>query len=355
VLTSNVGTTTTYFVGTHYEVTNGVITKYYYAGTQRIAMRKNGTLTYLFGDHLGSTSIVTDSSGALISETKYKAWGETRYESGTNPSEYTYTGQYSYTDDFGLMYYGARWYDSSLGRFAQADSLLPSMQEFDRYSYVGNNPINYKDPSGHCRIDAKADDCLKPDKSNIPKMPWVSPTLPPMTIGGYDYGDDNGTELGHIGVDIDVSLNDEIFASADGIVLSSDPCSLESCDGLDGRNGVVVNGGYGNLIVIEYPYENLPPKISLQIENGQSIYIIYAHLNEPSYLQTGDSVVAGQVIGFTGNTGNSTGVHLHLEVRVGNDLPSLPMATVDFSLENELWYHWWGTPHVDPHNIFPIP
>jgi hypothetical protein len=113
VLTTNAGSTTTYFIGNHYEVVNGVVTKYYYAGTQRIAMRKNGTLSYLFGDHLGSTSMVTNSAGALISETKYKAWGEERYSSGTNPSEYTYTGQYSYTDDFGLMYYGARWYDSS--------------------------------------------------------------------------------------------------------------------------------------------------------------------------------------------------------------------------------------------------
>ena len=49
------GVTTT-FVGAHYEVTNGVVTKYYYAGSQRIAMRTNGTLSFLLGDHLGSTA-----------------------------------------------------------------------------------------------------------------------------------------------------------------------------------------------------------------------------------------------------------------------------------------------------------
>ncbi|MBK9211160.1 MAG: hypothetical protein IPL71_23900 [Anaerolineales bacterium] len=48
---------TTYFVGNHYEVANGVVTKYYYAGTQRIAMRKNNVLTYMLTDHLGSTSL----------------------------------------------------------------------------------------------------------------------------------------------------------------------------------------------------------------------------------------------------------------------------------------------------------
>ncbi len=57
------GTITTYFVGAHYEVANGVVTKYYYAGTQRIAMRTNGTLNYVFSDHLGSTSLTTDANG----------------------------------------------------------------------------------------------------------------------------------------------------------------------------------------------------------------------------------------------------------------------------------------------------
>jgi len=150
VLTTNVGSTTTYFVGTHYEVTGSEVTKYYYAGTQRIAMRKNGTLTYILSDHLGSTSMITDSSGNVISETKYKAWGETRYSSGTEQTKYTYTGQYSYTSDFGLHFYNARWYDSSLGRFAQADTIVPGgVQGLDRYAYVNNSPVMYTDPSGH--------------------------------------------------------------------------------------------------------------------------------------------------------------------------------------------------------------
>jgi len=80
-------------------------------------MRTNGTLNYILGDHLGSTSLVTDSSGTVISQQYYKAWGETRYASGTTPTKYTYTGQYSYAADFGLHFYNARWYDSYLNRF----------------------------------------------------------------------------------------------------------------------------------------------------------------------------------------------------------------------------------------------
>ncbi len=80
--------------------------------------------------------------------------GEVRDSSGTTPTNYTYAGQYSYTNDFSLMFYreaprrrlprstrrrspkgmgegrrsgvgNARWYDPSLGRFAQADTIIP--------------------------------------------------------------------------------------------------------------------------------------------------------------------------------------------------------------------------------------
>ncbi len=147
-----VGTNTTYFAGTHYEVTNGTVTKYYYAGSQRIAMRTNGTLNYLLGDHLGSTSLTTDANGQVISELRYKPWGETRYSSGSEQTKYGYTGQYSYVSDFGLHFYNARWYDSYLNHFTQPDSIVPdpaNPQDWDRYAYAQNNPLRYKDPTGH--------------------------------------------------------------------------------------------------------------------------------------------------------------------------------------------------------------
>ena len=103
---------TTYFIGGHYEVTGSTVTKYYFAGAQRVAMRTGSTLSYLLSDHLGSTSITTNSSGGLVSELRYKPWGETRYASGTTATKYQYTGQYSNMSDFGLMFYNARWYAS---------------------------------------------------------------------------------------------------------------------------------------------------------------------------------------------------------------------------------------------------
>ena len=67
-------------------------------------------------------------------------------------AKYTFTGQRSYTSDFGLLFYVSRMYDP-LGRFNQADSVVPvqsqGVQAWDRYAYVSNNPILYVDPSGH--------------------------------------------------------------------------------------------------------------------------------------------------------------------------------------------------------------
>ena len=93
---------------------------------------------------------------ALVPELRHKPWGETRYTSGTTPTNYTYTGQYSNMGDFGLMLYNARWYDPSIGRFAQPDALVPDpskAQDWDRYSYTRNNPIRYTDPTGHLTQD----------------------------------------------------------------------------------------------------------------------------------------------------------------------------------------------------------
>ena len=50
------------------------------------------------------------------------------------------------------MYYNARWYDPQLGRFTQADTIIPgagNSSAWDRYAYTLNNPLRYTDPSGH--------------------------------------------------------------------------------------------------------------------------------------------------------------------------------------------------------------
>ncbi|HBA92108.1 MAG TPA: hypothetical protein DCZ08_10310, partial [Anaerolineaceae bacterium] len=150
----------TYYVGAHYEKTvqgsQQNERKYYFAGANRIAMRENGTLTWLISDQLGSTSVTANASGNLLSSLRYTAFGEVRAASGTTSTDYRYTGQRNEAE-IGLYYYVARFYDPYLNHWTQPDTIVPDPYNplaYDRYSYSSNNPINYADPSGHCAISA---------------------------------------------------------------------------------------------------------------------------------------------------------------------------------------------------------
>jgi RHS repeat-associated protein len=136
------------YVGNLYEVnpTTGVTTTYYYAGSQRIAMRTAQGVTYLAGDHLGSASL---AMGASNTSQRYYPYGDTR--SGGVPTDYQFTGQKNDTGT-GLYYYLARYYDPVTGRFLSPDTVIPSPgnpQALNRYAYTFNNPLRYRDPSGH--------------------------------------------------------------------------------------------------------------------------------------------------------------------------------------------------------------
>jgi len=70
---------TTAFIGNHteWDVASSSLTRYYYAGNTRVAMRKNNTVYYLPSDHLGSTHVVMQVGGVVETKT-YTAWGKDR-------------------------------------------------------------------------------------------------------------------------------------------------------------------------------------------------------------------------------------------------------------------------------------
>jgi RHS repeat-associated protein len=146
------GSTTTVYVGNIYERDNGsTVRKYYYAGGVRVAMRTGGQIYYLLGDHLGGTNVTANSSGVQISKLLYRPWGETRFSSGTTPTTWRFTGQRE-DATIGLYYFNARYLDPQLGRFTQADTIVPEPgdpQALNRYAYVLNNPVKFVDSSGH--------------------------------------------------------------------------------------------------------------------------------------------------------------------------------------------------------------
>jgi len=107
-------------------------------------------------DHLGSTALTASETGGRLSEIRYKSWGENRYSFGATPTQRRFTGQRKDSGS-GLLYYGARWYDPTVGRFLQADTIVPqpgNPQSLNRYSYVGNQPTVSIDPPGHAACAA---------------------------------------------------------------------------------------------------------------------------------------------------------------------------------------------------------
>jgi RHS repeat-associated protein len=122
-------------------------------GGQRIVLRVAGIVSWLLSDHLGSTAVTADGvSGVRTAELWYKPWGESRGTPfGATPTTYRFTGQRE-DASIGLYFYNARYYDPALGRFTQADTIVPqpgNPQALNRYSYTVNNPVKFVDPSGH--------------------------------------------------------------------------------------------------------------------------------------------------------------------------------------------------------------
>lgn len=106
----------------------------------------------------------------------------------------------------------------------------------------------------------------------------------------FGYRDCAGCSSDHHGQDFNPGYGADIQSIADGVV-------VESTD---------EGGSLGTVIMIQHEID------------GETIVSVYAHMIEGSRLfELGDTVAVGDVIGETGNTGMSTGPHLHFEIRVG--------------------------------------
>jgi RHS repeat-associated protein len=110
---------------------------------------QKGVAQYFFTrDHLGSTTALTSSSGAVVERENYDSFGNT---AGSNLTRYGFTGR-ERDSVTGLMYYRARWYDPQVGRFISEDP-IGLRGGINQFAYVGNNPENRVDPSGLYEID----------------------------------------------------------------------------------------------------------------------------------------------------------------------------------------------------------
>jgi RHS repeat-associated protein len=108
---------------------------------------------YYHEDHLNSSSAMTGAGGELVEGNVWFPFGRTTGPSPQAPFQVSrrFTSQIL-DSETGLYYYGARYYDPEIGRFIQADTVLPDLenpQAYNRYAYTLNNPLKYVDPDGH--------------------------------------------------------------------------------------------------------------------------------------------------------------------------------------------------------------
>ncbi len=152
-----------------------------------LALEQNGKAYYYHKDGLGSIRSLTDEAGQLIQSYEYTGFGKITSQSGSLEQPFTFTGReldqmlaqeettswitYStelkpgvqdlqgmkgggrieirtprQTED--LYFYRARYYDPKAGRFLTKDPIGFVGGDTNLYRYVGNNPVNYRDPSG---------------------------------------------------------------------------------------------------------------------------------------------------------------------------------------------------------------
>lgn len=174
------------------DVQDGVTTTTYYAGNVEVVSksdsnlltyrrnlpgaialsRSNGTneISYLHQDHLGSLDTITNEAGEIKQKLYFDAWGKKVVldshmmldvlQQTATPLSLTavlditprgFTGHES-VEHADIIHMNGRIYDPTLGRFLQADPHIQApknSQNYNRYSYVLNNPMSYTDPSGY--------------------------------------------------------------------------------------------------------------------------------------------------------------------------------------------------------------
>jgi len=164
-------------------------------------LNAQASTTFYHHGPIGSVEVLTDGSGALISSSQFLPFG-TEISAGVNSNHYKFTGKERDTES-GLDYFGARYYASSMGRFASADpyeivlrknqgktpneqkqlldSFIANPQAWNKYAYGLNNPLKNIDIGGNCSAPAG----LRGGQTGV----CVEAFIAAARIGGVGLGD----------------------------------------------------------------------------------------------------------------------------------------------------------------------
>ncbi|WP_345123256.1 M23 family metallopeptidase [Hymenobacter antarcticus] len=177
------------------------------------------------------------------------------------------------------------------------------------YSIWDTRTVNPYRVDGRSYRDSLKLRLIDPPRQRYAKMPLVTtPITSGFAFRGYRW---------HYGMDLDLETGDSVRAVYDGVV------RIQAWDG----------GGYGNYVLVRH-------------YNG--LETIYGHMSK-ALVPVGTFVKAGQLIGYGGSTGRSTGSHLHFEVRYqGNpinpalmyDFPGYKLKRDNFTITSQLFNYY---------------
>jgi len=194
---------------------------------------------YFETDHLGSVRSVIDNAGDVVTTNDYYPFG-TRH-SGVDIEvddnfRYRFNGkEEQLTGNIGLLDYGARMYDSEIGRWSVPDPLAEKYYSLSPYDFVGGNPINRIDPNGmdwysyNEEVD-EVDEYGNPtgNKKNETRYKYVRGEMSSkeMKEGGYTHlgkiHADNGVYYSLFGDQFHYDMNDYSQVSAVSDILMAD-------------------------------------------------------------------------------------------------------------------------------------
>jgi RHS repeat-associated protein len=134
--------------------------RYYSLGAQTVAVRDAKGVTFLAGDHQGTSQLAIDPATGTTERRRLDPFGKGRDGNSSDPSKWVDDkGFVGGTNDetSGLVTLGAREYDTTAGRFISADPLIDytDPQQINGYAYSNNNPVTFSDPDG-----LMPDDCI---------------------------------------------------------------------------------------------------------------------------------------------------------------------------------------------------